>query len=397
MFASGENTNHFDATIVADLPAGWSVEANPRFALPGSAPTPTTPVAPRLGSGLGPDVVFAKGARTVVVAVCESTAVPGLREQPALDDPSGDQAAQETAARYYLGPVGSLDRPRPPRLAPHVYRAAHLVAVGFAGGGCLLFGDPAAPDPTIADAAGDTSPQGVQRALRAARRRPLAPYLVAIAKRTTAYWGNSARLPASNLRAEAIARRAQRAVMSAPALRYEEHIGDCSGLMDCRAVEGAQTRVVGRERAPRYLFADVTDQSSGTRGLLVRTSGGVWRSGDGRCWTPDSYRGSGTGVFLFRGFFSHDDDQAAFFPPLRRWQLAYERPGRAGPRRTLLRWHSYFDRGTAIVDNATLRLVRMERVIHASTRAWLRRTASFSYPSALHRIQPRPECHGDPP
>jgi hypothetical protein len=319
-----------------------------------------------------PDLILGDGRRYVVVSVC-SESLPASAPTPGLDDPTGDQAARLAARRHYPAPMGSLEHREPPRLAPHVYRAGHMVAVAFRGGGCLMLADPRAG------------------------KRPPPSHLVSVAKRITAHWGGTARLPKSNLRAEAIARRAQRAALAAPALRYEEQLGYCHDGPRCEATEGDLTRVVERERASRYIFADVINQTRTQRTLLVRRPSGVLRSPTGNCWEGDGYGGTPNGGFLFRGYFSHGDDRAAFFPPLRRWRLSYEPPVDAGPGRTELRWRSFFDRGTAVLDNASMRLVKMERVLRVSGRVWRPQRVSFIYPERIERVRTRPRCRDELP
>jgi len=390
--------NHFPATLVFYLPPGWRAAETPDLPRAGTA-TPETPALPRFEDGLGPDVVLTNGRRTVAVAFC-NFALPRTLERGGRDDPTGDLAARETADRYYLSRVGSFDRPHAPRLAPRLYRALHQVALGFPGGGCLLLADPAVPDPSDLDPAAGYSSKEIDRLKRQAGRRPLPEQLVSIAKRTTGFWGRSPRRPGSNLRAEAIARRAQRETMAAPRMRYDERLSYCRDGARCTETEAGVERLVDRERASRYVFADVTDAaSSASRTLLVRTRRDVRRSPDGQCWELDSYGGSGPtgGGFLFRGYFSHGDERAAFFPPLYRWQLSYAAPRAAGPAQTELRWRSYFDRGTAIVDNGSLRLIRMDRAIRSGPRSWQRRRVTFSYPTSLERVTPTPECSHEGP
>jgi hypothetical protein len=261
----------------------------------------------------------------------------------------------------------------------------------------MYLADPVVPDPALSEASSTGSPEEMQKVVRAAARRPLPAHLVEIAKQTTAYWGDSPRLPASNLRAEAIARRAQRAVMGSARLRYDERQSLCRDQGRCRETEAHEARLVEREAATGYVFADVTDEVRGSRQLLVRTRGSVRRSADGRCWDDDYYGGSPYGGFLFHGYFSHGYDRAAFFPPLWRWRLSYEPPRPAGPATTELRWRSYVDRGTAIVDNETLRILSMERIERAGPRAWTRRTVKVSYPARLKRVRAQPECAHETP
>jgi hypothetical protein len=355
---------------------------------------PGTAVAPRF-DGSAPDVLLRGNGRIVAIGFCNLAFAGSLRE-PGLDDPSGDSLAMEAAGRRYLR-HGSVERPEPPRLAPHVYRAVHMLTVAFPGGGCMYLADPVVPDPAQGEASATGSPEDLEKAVRAAARRPLPAHLVEIAKQTTAYWGDSPRLPASNLRAEAIARRAQRAVMDSPRLRYDERQSLCRDQGDCRETEADEARLVEREAATGYVFADVTDESQGSRLLLVRTRQSVRRSSDGRCWDEDFYGGAPYGGFLFHGLFSHGYDRAAFFPPLRRWRLSYEPARPAGPATTELRWRSYFDRGRAVVENESLRILSMERVERAGPRTWTRRTVKFTYPASLKRVRAEPECRHETP
>jgi hypothetical protein len=399
IFVTSEAANHFPATLVFYLPPGWRTESPPA-GVSGQPPTPGTPAMPPFEDGLGPNVLVTDGQRMVAIAFC-TFSLPRTLERAGRDDPTGDLAARETADRYYLPGVGSLERPRAPRLAPHLYRAVHQVALGFPGGGCLLLADPAVPDPTRPDSAsGYSPPDQIEKARRKASRQPLPEHLVSIAKGTTGYWGRSTRLPESSLRAEAIARRAQRATLAAPRMRYDERLSYCRDGSRCRETEAGVERLVERERASSYVFADVTDaSSSASRTLLIRAGRDVRRSPDGLCWDPDSYGGSGPsgGGFLFRGSFSPPDERVAFFPPLYRWQLSYSAPRPAGPAQTELRWRSYFDHGTVIVDNRSLRLIRMDRAIRSGTRSWQRRRVAFSYPASLKRVTPKPECRHEGP
>jgi len=258
--------------------------------------------------------------------------------------------------------------------------------VGFPGGGCLLLGDPRFGTAKLGEARKE-----MERRLRAARRGPLPRHLIAIATRTTGHWGRRSQLPASSVRAEAIARRAQRAVMSAPRLRYEERWGFCQGSR-CDKVDGTDTRLVERERASNYAFARRSVPPEAPPSRTIRFGTGTWFPDGSGCWAPEPFRGAlstYSEVFLFRGPWSRDQ-RAAFFPPLRRWQLSYEPPRRAGRDKTELYWSSFFDRGTALVENATLRLLRVDRI--QSTFNTERQRVSFSYPSKLDLKRPEPRC-----
>jgi hypothetical protein len=384
----GDRTSHLRPTVVAFLPRGWRMDKSPRDpAAPRIFDTP-----PRLASGDDAALAFYGSGHTVLVADCRETSPSAGRERPSgLDDPTGEVAARAKASTFYLPRPGRLQAPKPPpRLAPRVYRAQTVVTVGFPGGGCLLLGDPA-----FGTLRAGHDPKVEQRRIREARRRPLPRHLVGIAKRTTGHWGTRLSVPPSNRRAEAIARLAQRAVVSAPRFRYEERLAFCTGGPTCRSTRLREIRAGERDRAPAYAFAKLSGPTRDQPLRIVKSGREAWYADVASCWTREPFRGAlstSADLFLVTGPWSADQ-RAAFFPPLYRLQLSSEPPRPSGRGRTRLYWSSYADRGTALVENATLRLLRVDR-IRASRLNVERQRISFAYPSRLEHERPEPECQG---